>query len=194
MHADKLSQTTAAAGLLRPGVTTPAMSEMTNDTNPTSGATAMRTIDQLVNQEVTYCVSSLVSTIAQSYGSAGVLANPDGSDLAEQAVELCRGIPGYDSAAVEAGAVRKGDMWEDADGHAEASAEDMCDWLGADPYESEVYEHWIVSDWLAEKLAAYGEKVDTDFAGLTIWARTTTGPGIASDSVIERIHADLMAV
>lgn len=56
---------------------------------------------------------------------------------------------------------------------------------------NEVFEHWIVSDWLAEKLAAKGEKVDTDFAGLTVWARTTTGQGIASDSVIQDIVADL---
>lgn len=54
-----------------------------------------------------------------------------------------------------------------------------------------MFEHWIVSDWLADKLAAQGEKVDKDFAGLTIWARTTTGQAVYCDGVIERIAAEV---
>jgi hypothetical protein len=50
--------------------------------------------------------------------------------------------------------------------------------------EREVLEHWIVSDWLAERLAQRGETVDQDFAGLTIWGRTTTGQPIECDDVI----------
>jgi len=65
--------------------------------------------------------------------------------------------------------------------------------VGGEPYQREVYEHWIVSDWLADRLAEKGEKIDNDFAGMTVWARTTTGQGIASDSVIEAIHAELVA-
>jgi hypothetical protein len=42
----------------------------------------------------------------------------------------------------------------------------------------------------ADKLEAAGEKVDKDFAGLCIWARTTTGQTIYCDGVIERIYAE----
>ena len=50
-----------------------------------------------------------------------------------------------------------------------------------------------MTDWFANKLIEQGEKVDKDFAGMCIWARTTSGQGIASDSVIERIAAEINA-
>lgn len=53
------------------------------------------------------------------------------------------------------------------------------------------YAHWAVSTWLAEKLQAQGERVDTDFAGLNIWARTTTGQAISMDGCIKRIYAEM---
>ena len=57
-----------------------------------------------------------------------------------------------------------------------------------EPYEREVFEHWIVSKWLADQLAANGEKIDDDFAGMVVWARTTTGQDIALDRVICDIY------
>ena len=103
-------------------------------------------------------------------------------------------IDEWEEAAREAGAKQVDQfMWEDSDGHAEADAQEMCEWLGVDPHQREVYEHWIVSNWLADHLTAKGEKVDKDFAGLTVWARTTTGQAIAQDSVIVAIHAELTA-
>jgi hypothetical protein len=62
-----------------------------------------------------------------------------------------------------------------------------CEQNEIEPHDREVYEHWIVSDWLARRLEEEGEKVDTDFAGLTVWARTCTGQSIALDDVIQRI-------
>lgn len=55
----------------------------------------------------------------------------------------------------------------------------------------EVYEHWIVSPWLAEELAKRGERIEMDFFGLAVWGRTTTGQGIAMDSVIREIVSEL---
>ena len=55
----------------------------------------------------------------------------------------------------------------------------------------EAYEHWLVTDWLADKLAAKGEMVTKDFMGLTIWGRTCTGQAIYLDNVIEEIYNDL---
>ena len=159
------------------------------------------TPDNLVRREVYYCVSSLVSTLAN-----GAYALPskrhgltDGADelgaLSEQAMELVRPIDDWEEAAREAGWIEQDGEWLDlgdpTDPICADSAQDACDKDGIEPYEREVFEHWIVSDWLADKLAEKGEKVDKDFAGMTIWARTTTGQGIASDWVIEAICADL---
>jgi len=55
----------------------------------------------------------------------------------------------------------------------------------------EALEHWIVSDWLADKLESYGELVTKDFLGLTIWGRTCSGQAILLDWVISQICNDL---
>ena len=59
-----------------------------------------------------------------------------------------------------------------------------------EPLESEgaeVYEWWIVSDWLYRRLKEQGEVVCDDFHGLTIWGRQTTGQAIYMDYVISQI-------
>lgn len=66
---------------------------------------------------------------------------------------------------------------------------EVCNEYGLDPETREVYEHWLVSDWLARKLEAKGEVVG-EFAGLTIWGRTTTGQSIYMDGVIQEITAE----
>ncbi len=67
-----------------------------------------------------------------------------------------------------------------------------CPWVGDEPEEEarEAYEHWIVSDWLAEKLRDKGEMVG-ELHGLTIWGRCTTGQAIALDGVMQEIAKDL---
>ncbi len=133
----------------------------------------MITATDLVNREVHYCVSTLISEMA------GHMSGP----IQDQAFYLVCPVDDWEEAAREGG-------WTPED---EDTPEDFCLGEGLEPYAREVYEHWIVSDWLADLLAEKGEKVDKDFAGLTVWARTTTGQGIASDSVIEAIHAELVA-
>jgi hypothetical protein len=161
-----------------------------------------RTPDQIVSAEVHYCVSYLVSTLAQGYGWPAANAHTgDLPDMIEQAMELCSPINDYEEAAIQAG-------WEDVTTNefppctqfrdttddmrwACSGWQSLCEEFDIEPYEREVFEHWIVSDWLADKLIEKGEKVGKDFAGMTVWARTTSGQGIASDSVIEAIAADL---
>ena len=176
----------------------------------------------LVAREVQVCLSSLVSTLSKGYGESSEAYNPDLADLAEQAFELACSIPDYEEAAIQAGWSKRaigprpdgvlygwfrsatpgeivaGDFEEASSGdtlpHRVAdTAEGACELDGIEPYDREVYEHWAVSTWLGEKLAAAGEKVDDDFAGMVVWARTTTGQGIYGDAVIERITADLFA-
>ena len=152
-----------------------------------------RTAEQLVQAEVFYCVSSLVSTLAAGYGA---IERPNQwsdltslSDLTEQAFELASPIADYEEAAREAIRQFPG-RFLDAESATDWPA--FCDLHDIEPYDREVYEHWIVSNWLADKLEAKGEKVDRDFAGMIVWARTTTGQAIHMDSVIEAIRADLV--
>ena len=57
--------------------------------------------------------------------------------------------------------------------------------------ELEVYEYWLVSDWLADKLKARDEIV-FEFHGLTIWGRTTTGQAMYMDYDIQEIARKLI--
>lgn len=54
----------------------------------------------------------------------------------------------------------------------------------------EVYEHWIVSDWLAEKLTQQ-DQATAEVFDFNIWGRCTTGQSICLDSCIQRIALDL---
>ena len=180
----------------------------------------METIEQraerIVRQEVNCCLSSLVATLAPCIGDVMVpRRQPQGSTgqslyaLVEQAAELSAPIDDYEEAAIQAG-------WrvEPPNGGARvfvariepdvelvassANPDDACGWEdlcrkeGIEPCPREVYEHWALSQWLGEKLAAHGERVDFDFAGLVVWARTTSGQGIAQDGVIQRIAEELL--
>jgi hypothetical protein len=152
----------------------------------------MRTIEDMVQQEINCCLSSLISTLATGDVRA---ASTELAELCDRALGLAMPVPDYEEAAMQAGwklnpiigwfnyAVTENTF---------ATAERACKAHDIEPYDSEVFEHWAVSNWLAEKLIAQGEKVDTDFANLNVWARQTTGQGISSDGVIERIYAAMM--
>lgn len=132
-----------------------------------------------------HCVSSMVATLASSYGTHAGLSG-DMCDLTETAFELSCPIDDWEEAAREAGYKERDGEW-----HGQyRSAQDACEANHIEPHQREVFEHWIVSDWLADHLEAHGEKVDKDFAGLTIWARTTTGQAVYADHVIEQIAAE----
>ena len=153
---------------------------------------------RLVDQEVLVCMSSLVSTIASAYGDGGT---PAILELSELASELCSPIPDYESAAVEAGwsqtsfAPAQVVFTDATDSQTWCAADwqSLCNDHDIEPHDREVFEHWAISDYLGRKLEAYGEKVEFDFQGLVIWARTTTGQTIYADHVIELIAKELLA-
>lgn len=69
---------------------------------------------------------------------------------------------------------------------------ELCEALDIDwhEYRAEVYEHWIVTDWLACKLRERSNKV-IEIYGLDIWCRCCTGQAICLDNVIQNIAMDL---
>lgn len=172
-----------------------------------------RTPQQIVSAEFLCNMSWLVATLAGGYGAA--VAHVDasgrrstnGSDLAElteQAFELACPIDDWEEAAAQAGwrhvtdadraetrAAQSATYRNGSAFHTGGDWSDLCQIYDIDPYQREVFEHWAVSDWFADKLIEQGEKVDKDFAGLCVWARTTSGQAIYADSIVERIAADL---
>ena len=58
-----------------------------------------------------------------------------------------------------------------------------------EPETIEVFEHWAVTSFLANKLETAGEKIIWDILDFkAVWCRTTTGQQLTSDEVIEDIY------
>ncbi|MGO4440262.1 hypothetical protein [Rhizobium sp. RAF56] len=152
----------------------------------------------LVSREVHHCISHLVFTVAGGSGG-NVESTTELADLAEQAFELCSPLDDFEEAAAQEGWAIDGNLFvnHQLQTTAEASPldasgwQELCEEFDIEPYQREIFEHWIISDWLADQLEAKGEKVDKDFAGLTVWARTTTGQTIYCDWVIEQIATEV---
>jgi hypothetical protein len=177
------------------------------------------TCDSFVQREIVCCLSSLAATLANSgHDTASLLdtnrSNPakEGQralgELIEQAFNLCLPVADYEEAALQAGWVRyepgqnvtppseSGEWWYHKDAPEDDwfdSAEALCTDNDIEPYEWEVFEHWAITPWLADKLEEKGERVDKDFAGMCVWARTCSGQGIAQDGVIQTIFAEMMS-
>jgi len=159
----------------------------------------MRTIEQMVQQEINCCLSSLISTLASGESQPG----SDLAELCDRALGLAEPVPDYEEAAIQekwTGPHKDqfGAIYFAGDDNGQmitwscANWEELCRDQEIEPIDSEVYEHWAVSQWLAERLLALGEKVDTDFANLNVWARQTTGQQICADGVIARIYKAMM--
>lgn len=66
----------------------------------------------------------------------------------------------------------------------------VCDCFSLEPEYGEIYEHWIVSDWLGRKLSERGHVVES-YLGMTIWGRGCTGQAIYMDGVMGQICNEL---
>jgi len=73
--------------------------------------------------------------------------------------------------------------------------EELSELIGEEDDEGnmpEVFEYWIVTPWLGEKLKAQGELI-SEFFDMVIWGRQTTGQVIDADAVIDDIARQLFA-
>lgn len=165
---------------------------------------------RLVGMHVLGCVSHLVHGLTQAELTAEQCASigVDEDSIIDawrsplDVDDFREALSDEDSARIQFSEEPEGWLWRiidpadpdgehEADGEAETELEAYraaFDAAGLDhPDGREIYEHWIISDWLADQLETRGERVLRDFAGLTIWARSTCGQAIAIDSVIEDI-------
>jgi hypothetical protein len=148
---------------------------------------------QFVQREVVYCVSNLIYELGKN------------EDYMEDIMEFSS-RPDYEQAVLDHDAIhvqysncKGGWVWVNKSDHevsvtfyAEDEAyQDAVYENNLDYGYIEAYEHWIVTDWLADKLGAQGEMVTKDFLGLTIWGRQTSGQAILLDWVISKICEDM---
>lgn len=204
---------------------------------------------RIVDREVYYCVSSLVSTLSdmaqhdcRSWSEQDIhweddilplLESIDYEEAGTQTIKGCDDLDdlenmadgvGYWSDAVEATGYDSAQEYADSDGEMDTIdfetwfdehntdeeksltldilrkyIIDTCtDWpefcqehdIDTDDFRNEVYEHWLVSDWLARRLRERGY-VTGEICGLTIWGRCCTGQSIALDHVIQEIACEL---
>lgn len=150
--------------------------------------THKKELSEFVGREVIYCVSQLVSGL----GNDGSLHSE--SRMLDDFPELYQGPPTYG----EWTCPECDHKWEDepeVDECPECKVKFM-DIIASQseftPTEyAEIYEHWIVTNWLANRLEEKGEAICKDFYGLVVWGRTTSGQSIALDSVISEIHKEM---
>lgn len=162
----------------------------------------------MVRQNVHYCVSSLISGLAQSQEACEAL----GVDWEDEILPICTQDDYVEPALDWIRTASKDDLLEacdhvgiivetpeesdadalramlveECDGDQDQSRE-VCDLQRIDPYQNEAYEHWIVDGWFASKLEEHGEMIARDLLGLTVWGRCATGQTISMDSVILQI-------
>ena len=170
----------------------------------TLNANYQNAVRKLVDREIHYCVSTLISELAwHDTGEywddiLNVCLQDNWEEPAtyhtreldrDECAEILESISieVRDNETVET--LREAIDANISDGTIDAQA--FCEEYGIDPYVHEAYEHWIVSDWLADKLETAGEMVSRDIYGLTIWGRCTTGQPILLDSVICGIYNNM---
>jgi len=154
-----------------------------------------RAVSEFVGREVVYCVSGLVFEIASKKEEwFHLFAQEDWETPA------CDAIRQLSRSQLEEFLARFGSVIEAGNSDEALAAmylqrlkdedalRDFCEENKRDALQSEIYEHWIVSDWLAGRLEERGEVVQRDFYGLTVWGRACTGQAILLDSVICAIY------
>lgn len=167
--------------------------------------------DNIVRNDVRYCVSFLVSAMLKGAFEEGALLDED------DAFKLATRAPDesdYEDAARDAGVLDRITVYQDdfkvwsfitkdedgdEDDRGTADGTEAGAWRAAfeamnleHPDGSDILEHWLVTEDLARRLEAKGESVARDVQGLTIWGRVTSGQGIAADYVIQSIARDIL--
>lgn len=132
-----------------------------------------RQVGAFVDREVILCVSVLVSEL----GKVEAIANEEDYHALHGGIVACEDCDG------------EGNVFDTyLRSHDSPGRCNECD---GGEVTQEVFEHWVVTDWLAMHLRARGEVVG-EFMGLTIWGRQCTGQAIMLDSVIRDIWIEVM--
>ncbi len=143
-----------------------------------------RKVADFVGREVKCCVSYLVADVAKTKEDFLHLFSAFDPDRARELIAEAIEEEPCNQNEIEHDNL---DVNDDADLPAILA---LCS-IDRQEAECEVFEHWIVTDWLADKLEAKGETVERDFYGLAVWGRATTGQAISIDDVICNIFDEI---
>ena len=175
------------------------MTSTSSNRDKRSVADYQRAVGEFVQREVIYCVSCLVHEIGRRrLDEWHHLFAQD--DWEMPALEAIRALPRQQLQ----GLLEQDGFHIDADDTPDklsttylrhlkdqGSLREFCDANHLDPSQNDIYEHWIVTEWLAARLEERGEVIERDFYGLTIWGRACTGQAILLDEVICSIYDEV---
>jgi hypothetical protein len=171
---------------------------MTKTTDPTLTIEFQRKVSDFVQHEVVYCVSHLVSELVPAILNGDI--GQDCPSYEDDAYKLTgkhvwcpvntKSYNELDEFTDEDDAREALEEWLEDPECAEVGDNNEDDWCIEERH-NEALEHWIVSDYLADRLEEHGEIIVRDFFGLTIWGRCCSGQAISIDGVIQRIYEEI---
>jgi len=157
----------------------------------------MRTIERIIEQEIFTNASTLISSLCRLEDPE--LMNVDQDDLISICIQpdYSTAPGGYEIEETD-GAYYWYQLAETDDDETESSnsvfntpeaaCADAWDDYGDTPEDYiEALQHWIVSDWLAEKIIDVGGMAATDICGFAIWGRSECGIGLDMDSTLKAV-------
>ncbi|SER27220.1 hypothetical protein SAMN05216548_11451 [Faunimonas pinastri] len=160
----------------------------------------MRSVEQMVRAHTLADVSDLMLALAQGddlvdINTHRVTDRIELARLCNRAMKFAGFPQAYEKAARSCGWLVDDGLFVHHQQETAASAsptdetgwEDLCLEYGIDLNDADTSECWVVTDWLAYHLEQRGERIDFDFGGLTLWARTTGGRPVWCDPVIQDI-------
>ena len=157
----------------------------------------MATIERIIEQEIFTNASWLISSLCR-------LENPELMNVDQEALfDVCQ-QPDYsivpDGYQIEKSmgayywhreAEGQFDETESSDSvfnTPEAACSDAWQDYGDTPEDYiEAMQHWIISDWLAEKIQQVGGMAAIDICGLAIWGRSECGQALDIDSTLKAV-------
>lgn len=157
-------------------------------------------INRLIEQEIYTGANQMVQQISDSQGPdafdideeqwMALMAAPDLSEPPEgyRVDQQANGCWMYQRIGEEETA-----NWEEYDTAEEAVAAAFEDNRDEPPIQ-EVFQFWLVSDWLADKLEAIGAPVARDILGFNVWGRTECGQALTMDHHLNQVANALVSV
>ena len=159
----------------------------------------MATIERIIEQEIFANASWLISSLCRledpelmnvdQEALFDVCSQPDYS-VAPDGYEIERSDGAYYWHREAEGQFDDAELSDSVFSTPEAACADAWQDYGESPDDYiEALQHWIVSDWLAEKIQQVGGMAATDVCGFSIWGRSECGQGLDIDSTLKAVVA-----
>jgi hypothetical protein len=157
----------------------------------------MATIERIIEQEIFANASTLISSLCRLEDPElmnvdqeelfDVCSQPDYS-VAPEGYEIEKSMGAYYWHREAEGQFDDAELSDSVFNTPEAASADAWQDYGDTPDDYiEALQHWIISDWLAEKIIEIGGMAATDICGFSIWGRSECGQGLDIDSTLKAV-------